>query len=744
MAVLVSLRNHSSTQALFLLLVCLLLTTASSVRLSSPQTVKLPENPAEVQITGTVADWPSTGKFTNRFPVNHVQLRIDDSLTTAAGAMVVTTIPVDSLFPGDSFACIGNVDFPEDMRNPGGFDETKYLKRYRASFSFRCDENTSRTLSDQHSLSSRFTGPLRSSVRTRLKKNISDSTHLPLFQALILGDRSGLDDSTRRQFQVTGLMHVLAVSGLHVMLVAMLTYGILRQILLRLRASWILTEWTRLILSTMLLATYCLISGGSPSILRASVMAFVFMSSNVVGRLPSSINSLCIAGLIILLTDPLQLFQAGFQLSFAAVLSIVTIMPRLGTLQGRLKYLHGSVMVTLAATLGTAPVLLKHFGSFSLSGFILNPLAIPLTALSLLAGIAASISAHTIAGNVFGASASLFADLLLRLTEWGERYVRFELFADYFADTTWIIIALLALSIARWHKSTERRKFLKTFVAASTAAIFLNLGLKKHEPGLDVIFIDVGQGDAALIRTPCGQNYLVDTGPGTVEYSGAARSIYQVIRSMGIRSIDTVFISHPHSDHIGGLHELIEMVPVENVVTNGRNYDSGLFAHTINAIKDRQIGLITTGTASQKLHKQGCVGMRLLDTHENYDTNDASLILRLDYGDTSFLFTGDSEKSAENSLVKKYGLLLSTSVIKVAHHGSETSSTTEFVFASTYDQKDGLAVISSGRNNRFGHPDSNIVRRWKESGYEVLNTANHGAVWIHSDGRSLSKIDWKK
>ena len=698
-----------------------------------------------VTIFASVADWPSTGMFSTRFPARNVLVASPTDTVVAAGALVTTDLDASAIVPGAFFSCRATLTFPRGIRNPGGFDDIAYLRRENSAFTARCIDNSSRTSSTRHTISSVFTSPLRREVRRRLVVSIRDSAHLPLFNALILGDRSGLSHETKRDFRVTGLMHVLAVSGLHVMLVVMIAFSSMRPLLLRLRATWLQTEWIRLAGGVGLLLTYCLLSGGSPSILRASIMTLLLMASHVASRQPNSINSLCIAALIILLAAPHQLFDPGFQLSFSAVTSIVLIVPSFTLQHPRLKRLIAPLIVTLAATLGTAPVLLKHFGSFSLSGFLLNPIAIPLTALTLLGGLQAALLATTPLGSVAGNSASFFADLLIGVTDWGSKNIPAEILADHFFDLTWITMGVVAIGVSCWNVARYRGKMVIMWVLIHVLFLGIRIFSDTMGPGMDVVFVDVGQGDAAVIRGPCGTTFLVDTGPGNINYSSGAVDVNNVARSLGVRKFDYVIISHPHSDHLGGLPGILNMIKIGTVVTNGQTYDSDLYRLSVRTIKSAGVNLLEVGDSVKLPTRRDCIRAYILGSNlSDSGANDASIILKLEYGNVSFLFTGDVEKNSEMFLARKYNSLLSSDVVKVPHHGSKTSSSRTFVQHIQEVGSSPFAVISSGANNRFGHPDPEVVIRWKEYGFTVKQTADSGAVWMRTEGRIVFEREWKK
>jgi competence protein ComEC len=259
---------------------------------------------------------------------------------------------------------------------------------------------------------------------------------------------------------------------------------------------------------------------------------------------------------------------------------------------------------------------------------------------------------------------------------------------------------------------------------------------------LDVVFVDVGQGDAAIIRTPGGAFLVVDVGPPGRGSSPAKRSLVPLLRSMGARRISALVVSHPHADHDGGLEDLVAQFDTPLVVNNGLEPEPGQLAS--------RHGMV--------LNFPGGVSARVLSPPDDWPrdrpadevANNHSVVLRVDYGSVCFLFAGDIEAEAETALVDR-GEKMACEVVKVPHHGSRSSSTWPFVKATTVENRDEngdapdeetFAIMSAGARNRFGHPAPEVVKRWRVSGRTVLSTAG-GARWFRSDGQRVWVHRWR-
>ncbi|WP_223700434.1 MBL fold metallo-hydrolase [Sutcliffiella deserti] len=245
-------------------------------------------------------------------------------------------------------------------------------------------------------------------------------------------------------------------------------------------------------------------------------------------------------------------------------------------------------------------------------------------------------------------------------------------------------------------------------------------------PKLKVHFIDVGQGDAILLQTPNGLNVLIDTGP-----KQSSSKLVSYLKKVSVSTINLLIITHPDFDHIGGIPSLLEKVPVNKIL------DSGKAHSTLSFIQYKQYvwnNIVPVQYAKEKMKLEIDPNLKIKVLNSGVgkkETNDASIVLQITYGDVKFLFMGDTEEIEEKRLTRKYRL--SSTVLKVAHHGSNSSSTASFL----KEVKPKIAVISAGKDNDFGHPHQPVLNRLIESGADVYNTAEAGSVIFSTDGNLL-------
>jgi competence protein ComEC len=584
--------------------------------------------------------------------------------------------------------------------------------------------------------------PLKDWITQRVNAHVR-GTEAALIQSLLLGERGGLPEDVREGFARSGVIHVLAVSGLHVGFVILVSLAIFT--LLRVPRS--MTS----LLTLVLLLFYVYLTNVRPSVVRASIMGGLLLVAHDLQRRTPVANSLALAALIILIFSPLALFQASFQLSFAAVLGIVYLYRPLDQLlvRGPLRrikrhalgrYTLGLLLVSLAAQMGTLPLSAFYFGRIPLVALFANLLVIPLvfavvgfaaialivtplwSSLAHLYWEASGFSATAVLTVVDHSSrlpmasvdyprpdlvhAGLFAAVLILLLSWRKRWGRVAA----------LVITLLSLNLAAWRAAA-------------------------WSPSLEVVFFDVGQADAALVTAPNGRTLLIDSGDRWQGSDAGQRTILPYLRRRGIRRLDAVIFTHAHEDHYGGLPSLLRAVDVGVVYGPQQENPAKTFDELVSLADSLGVPLRTLWRGDQiedfeplrlfVLHPtESFLGANPSDGKMNL--NEGSVVLKLQYGEQSVLFTGDAEREAEGQFVR-YGRFLRSSVLKVGHHGSRTSTGPDLV--NRVEPK--FAVVSVGEVNSYGLPDEEPLDLLRQVGAVVLRTDQVGAVVIRSDGHRL-------
>jgi competence protein ComEC len=625
---------------------------------------------------------------------------------------------------------------PVGFRNPGGYDYPGHLAREGIFLvgSGRADRLRALT-------------PEAPPWPVRIKRWAVETIrrHLPpasaaLLAGLLLGERTDLPRSADEAFRRAGVYHILAVSGFNVALIASAVFLGLSLLGLPRRSV--------AAVAIVLLLGFALVVGGQPSVVRATVMGVLLLLGLLLEREASLFNSLSLAALLVLAWRPGDLWEPGFQLSFAATLGILYLArPWTHSLaeRGWPRWVAASVAVSLGAQLAVLPIMLAHFNQLSLIGIAANLVVVPLAALATTLGLATLLLTllHDGMGHLLFQSLWLIL-LALRGAVWIFALVpaaMIHLPAPHPA-TAVSFYALLAL-LPHWGFDRWLRRgivILSALVLAATVWPWV----RPSDGRLRVIFLDVGQGDAALVELPDGRRMLVDGGPGGERrFDVGERVVAPLLWNRAVGSLDAVVMTHPDPDHAGGLAAILRRFRVRELWDNGLPDQA---AEEIRWLAERQ-GTVRRRLVAGDRIWLGPALITVLNPPATplggsprgpaSDENNNSLVLRLDWHLASFLFTGDVEQEGEAELLARRRPLAHR-VLKVAHHGSRYSTTEEFLKAG----RPSLAVISAGQRNPFRHPHPEVLARLAAAGAKILRTDSDGAVIVETDDRDLRVTRW--
>ncbi|MBK7378119.1 MAG: DNA internalization-related competence protein ComEC/Rec2 [Ignavibacteriales bacterium] len=650
----------------------------------------------------------------------------------------------DVLKPGNIISAIGIFSEGKTQRNPGEFDYNNYLHSIGISGSL-----TTYKVSDVIIINpgvNYFDNTIHQ-VRRVLDSKIK-SIHLPLtagfIKGLLLADRSEIDYDTKTQFINTGVVHVLAVSGLHVGYIAMIFLILFGRFNLYLRSIFTMAG----------LILFMFLTNSPDSVIRAVVMSSVIIIAFISNRTTNIFNSLAIAALAILLFKPDELFSPSFQLSFGAVFGIGAVTPQITKYINSLKlksksirYLFLFLAVSFGAQLGTLPMTMYYFGKLSVVAFIANLIVIPAV------GVVVAIAIFTLAmSSVSLWLASFYAfvndyltiSLFAFIKSAGEldfSFARINLFSAFNAITISVFILFV---IYFWKKfNSPIAKIILLLIIFLNIFVYSQIDDKEllQKNSLNIVMIDVGQGDSFLIKFPDGKTALIDAGNADQYFDNGERVIIPLLDYLGIDVIDYGFVTHIDSDHYAGFISLIDENKIKRIFKP--QLDSTLEKDVRFEKYLRQKHLPISYYHKKYLEIGGARFYILNDpTDKNYSalsTNDKSGIFKLVYGNTSFLFTGDLEADGENYFANKYSEFLDSNVLKVGHHGSMTSSSLKFLNS----VKPKLSLVSAGFKNKFGHTSNKVLKRLQNSGSKILRTDLSGASILQSDGDSIKIIQWR-
>ena len=593
----------------------------------------------------------------------------------------------------------------------------------------------------------------RRPIRNLFKKNLSQENQA-LFQALILGETQNISRKMREPFNIAGLGHLLAVSGLHIGLVGWLAYSLFKGLLSISYRFALQTNIRKLaaIMTCVPVIVYAFLAGFQVSSQRAMIMALAYLISIVMNREKEIWSTLAVAALAVLAINPHSLFSISFQLSFGAVIGILWLAPPIyrkllapldghtngGSLSFRLyRYLGGLLAVSTSAMIFLFPIVSFYFHRVSLVALPANLTTVPILGLwviplGLLSAAALPVS-------------STLADLVLQLgaygMDWMSAIIRFWSQVPW--ASLWVVtpnpfeillfygLVFFISFLRRWPWSKEGLVAVLLLAAGDFSYWTYKTWFNPH---LEVTFLDVGQGNSALIRFPGKQRMLIDGG-------GFSRSTFDLGKNVvapflwhsKMLRVDYLVMSHPQSDHMNGLHFIASHFHAKEFWSNGDDVENESYEDLMKILEEKGIKKLFP---VDLMRGRKIAGVKIAVLHPRLDQdksqfskgsgglNNRSLVLRLTYGGKSVLFPGDVEQAGEEALVSSTRRFLKSDILLAPHHGSKSSCSELFLKA----VKPSLCIISCGRGNYFGFPHSETLRRLEEVGCEIMRIDQVGSV----------------
>jgi len=715
--------------------------------------------PGEVcRVEGIVLDEPEGGKAKEVFGKRDYRryrfaLRVtgvgSGAQTRPATGTVMVTVSREGeleLGYGDRVALWGTVDVPDAARNPGGFNYRAYLDRKGIFRVIRVGKGGE--VKRLGGGGSRI-WKLIYAARGRLERSIeygrmSDDSRAFL-KAVLLGKRGAVSEALEDALVDTNTVHILAISGLHAAIIALVIQRALQ--------VCFLPRWAASALTLVVLAFYAAMTGGRAPVVRASVMMAVWLAAPLVRREADTLNSIAFAAVIVLLIRPLEVFSAGFQLSFMTVGVIVLLAPRMiewfserlhlrperdvevprwrRVLNPSARGVVGLFAVSVSAYVAAAPLTAYYFNRFAPLSFIPNVAVVALMGLIVPIGLFAAVVGQ--ASSVVAAGLNTINGLLIGALQQiavltsNIRFIHVNVRSAPALMLTAYYGVLVAVGFA--HRASRTVRVALAAALAVLGAVVLWSPAPGGPRGTEIVVLDVGKGDSIFVRTREGRRILIDG--GMVLGGDPGRFVVMpFLRSRGYNRLDAVVLTHYDADHYGGLAHVIEHIEVGEFVVRGgpESRKADAVRKIMRLVKARGIPVVRL-ERGERLTPPGDTPVVALAPEASFpgtiSENNVSIVLQVGDGPKALL-TADIEKATERWLVETQAARLRASVLKVPHHGSKNASTPEFIEAA----RPTLAIATADRFGIHQHPAPAVVKRYESRGVRLLRTDEHGAVIV--------------
>jgi len=634
---------------------------------------------------------------------------------------------------GDVVLFYGVLKKARGVRNPGGFDYASYLKRRSVDYiSYIKPDNI---LYVAHIRGNPFFQKLILPLKIYCIQVISHNlkgTHRALLEGLTLGIRGEIPQELKQVFSNAGVVHILAVSGLHVGIISFFLFILLRS----LRFSFN----TSIVISCFFLIIYGFLTGLRAPVVRSTIM-FVFIMLGLLSQKRIILaNLIALSAIIILALDPTELFDAGFQLSYAATFSIVFFNQKIYNIfplgLRKQKLLRNFILlpfsVSLAAQLGTAPIVAYYFFKLPLAASIANLVVVPLVSLAIPTGFLSMAGAaiHPVIAKVLTGANWIFLDFIIKISNFFSS-IPYLLVRTGRPSIPFLLIYYPGIFLLFFLKGIKRIKFI-VFASLLVLNIFVFSKVWSIcHPVLSINFFDVSEGDASFLEFPNGVCCLVDGGRRSAYVDYGEKVITQFLHSKGINKINTVIATHPDVDHYGGLIAVIENFQVDRLLINGSEKLTFLYTKLLETAKKKEVPVFN-------IHRGEVLWIGYYPLYVlnppilkgcNLPSNEGSIVFKFGYGDITFLFTGDFP----NRILKLPSALLPSTVLKFPHHGARLTDEREFLSVVHPE----VTTISVGEGNFYGHPAKENLAILDSLKSKVYRTDRDGAIIFRTDGKEI-------
>lgn len=602
-------------------------------------------------------------------------------------------------------------------RNYGGFNYKTYLRTKKIYGIFNV-EDVKIVKNGSDNIIIKLRKYIKSKLREKLKKENSE-----LAISLIVGDRSHISSEVEDNFKKANLMHMLAISGAHFSYVILIATFISNRF-----------QHKRLgqLIQIIAIIFFMNLTGNTASVVRAGIMSILLIGSSICKRQNDSLNNIAISAIIQIINNPYIIFDSGFMLSYSGVLGIILFYKKIS------EHIHfKSIALTISANIFIIPIMIYNFHTISGSFIISNICA------SWLLGIIIILEFISLCIPI--KLLYMILDLLIMMLRKIAEICANIPFAQMYVPR-YAIFFVIVIYILIFCRKLKCKKYVYSFLTIGASILLIVNFTDVYQDRMRINFIDVGQGDSCLIRYK-GTNIMIDSG-GSLSKNKDGKSydigenvLNNYLLNRGITRLDYIMASHFDEDHIQGFIFLLKNMKVKNVIISEQYKTSSIYEQFKQICKKQNIQIIYVKSGDEIRIKDLAFKILHPKSKENQISenplNNNAIVCMVKYKNRRILFTGDIEKVAENEMVKEYTNGLKADILKVGHHGSKTSTTKEFLDLIN----PSVALIGVGQNNKFGHPNEDVIKRLEEKNIQIYRTDEMGEISVIIDKNGKIKIN---
>lgn len=708
-----------------------------------------------LEIVGTIISNPMDKQYKNQYILKVEKINENKSYKNTNLQLNVKK-EEQLLSYGDKIIIKGNFEEASSARNEGGFDYKQYLKSKNVYGIISVDKKDIKLIKKNNvDVIDLLANKVSNSMKIKIEQNLSNETS-KLLSGILIGNKNNLQKEIQEDFRNSSLSHVLAISGMHVSYIILGITFVINKMKFNKKVSKIITIF--------ILLFFIILTGKTASVTRACFMSSYIILASLFHKKAHVLASISISLLIILIINPYLILDIGLQLSYGGTIGIVLIYPILKKLKKKKedknskfkKIIHkikdkilDIILITISANLVIFPIVLFHYNTISFTFIISNLLISPIIGIIIILGFISVFASYIISpiSKVMFLILQIFLNLLIKIAHF---CAELPFSKVYFPTPKIYVIViyyvfLIFIILARNKIIVIKKINKKIIIIFVIIIIILNLILNFIPKTFTISFIDVGQGDSMLISTPKGKKILIDGGGSRDEesFNIGKQTLIPYLLNKGITKLDYILISHFDSDHVGGILSVLEELKVEKVIICEQEENEN-YRRFKEIVKNKKIKVYVVKKGDNLKIEENILLNILWPKDEKIKENainNNSIVAKLNYKSFSILLTGDIEKIAENEILKEYenSNILNANILKVAHHGSKSSSINEFL----EKVKPQIALIGVGEKNTFGHPNEGVLKRLKNINTKIYRTDKKGEITIKINRKGCIKIKTK-